>query len=302
MVDSFLVTGANGLVGSSLVRALRTQYPSAKILALVRQAPSQKISGVDYVQADLTQPLPENLIAPGTTLFHFAHLHKASDLETLRRTNVQGLERLLKAGGSNIKKVFLGSSMSVYGQGPYQGVQESDPKNPQTALALTRLEAERLVENFTCPHLIFRPRFLFDPREKETLPKLYTQFRKGVMLGSGEQRFSFIVVDDYVSLILHCLTQDLQGALNVAYPKSVSLREIYQCFGEFKLKIPVSIKLLLPLTRLLGAKALSTKLELVGQNQILDTTKLQKLYPDISKIDSHQKLRDLAQQLTKAQA
>ncbi|MCE3013623.1 MAG: NAD-dependent epimerase/dehydratase family protein [Proteobacteria bacterium] len=306
MVESSLhlvITGANGLVGSSLLEALVNHFPQSTIKALVRRLPNQPHPGVDYVLGDLTQTIPPTLFSQNSYLFHFAHQHTARDLESLRLTNVQGLEKLLKAGEGKIKKIFLGSSMSVYGQGPFQQVPESAPTAPQTNLAHTRVEAEESVKRFCqqaqIPYFIFRPRFLFDPREKETLPKLYAQFSKGVMLGSGEQRFSFILVEDYVKIILQSVALNQSQVLNVAYVTTVSLKEIYALFGPFKQKRRIPAGLLIPLLKFFRLRSLATKLELVGLDQTLDTTQLLRVYPDIRTIDGVQKLSTLAHSITR---
>ena len=306
MVESsiqLVITGANGLVGSSLLAALVNAYPDSTIKALVRRLPDTPRPGVDYVLGDLTQNIPPTLFSQNSDLVHFAHQHRARDLESLRLTNVQGLEKLLEAGEGKIKKIFLGSSMSVYGQGPFTLVSESAPTAPQTNLARTRLEAEESVKRFCqqaqIPYFIFRPRFLFDAREKETLPKLHAQFSKGVMLGSGEQRFSFIVVEDYVRIILHTLSLPQSQVLNVAYPTTVSLKEIYALFGAFQQHRRIPAGLLIPLLKFFCFNSLATKLELVGLDQILDTTELLRVYPAIREIDGVKKLSTLAHTITR---
>ncbi len=306
MVDHsihFIITGANGLVGSSLLKELISAYPQNTIKAFVRRLPAKPLAGVDYVMGDLTQSIPADLFSQNSFLFHFAHQHKARDLETLRKTNVHGLKNILTAGQNRIKKIFLGSSMSVYGQGPFLNVSEEAQTAPQTNLAHTRREAEELVVNFATnaqiPYHIFRPRFLFDPRETETLPKIYQQFQKGVLLGNGEQRYSYILVEDYVRLILLGLNLEKSMVLNVAYPQSISLKEIYSLFGNFHHRRSIPVKLFIAVTKLVGPKSLATKLQLIGQNQTMDTEKLISLYPEFKAIDSIGKLKPLAQSLSR---
>jgi nucleoside-diphosphate-sugar epimerase len=133
-----------------------------------------------------------------------------------------------------------------------------------------------------------RPRFIFGRGDQHTLPGLIRLVRRGIRLGTGEQRFSIIDVDDYARVLL-ALAERLylngvaeQAALNLAYTQPVSLNEIFSVIcHEFKLpppwiRIPVRRWMMSGLHRFpaMAAESLATKLELFSFSHTFRVDKL----------------------------
>lgn len=298
-----ILTGANGLVGQEVLNFFHTHHPEIKVTALIRRTPSKYLSGVHYVQGDLTHDLPGDLFGNGpVVLIHLASLLKACHLSDYRKVNVRGTEALLKMGGDQIIKVIYGSSMSVYGQGPFQKVAEETSPQPETDLAISRYEAEEVIrqfcENKKIPFYLLRPRFLFGLRDKETLPSLKKLQSKGVLIGDGSQKYSYISVDDYAEIIGHlALITDSQstGVLNISYPDPLSLKEIFSLFDSEKKMRSIPVKLIMGLGKFFPPfKKLRIKMQLIGQDQVLDVTKLLMLVPEVKKFNGKDKIRNIA--------
>src|SRR4051812_30094920 len=67
-----LLTGANGFIGSHLLRHLSRAH---QVYAVVRRLPAVMLSGVHYVQQDLSQPLDRALLPePLDSIIHQAAL------------------------------------------------------------------------------------------------------------------------------------------------------------------------------------------------------------------------------------
>ncbi len=292
-----VLTGANGFVGNAIMRRIRSHFPELPIKALIRQEPRQYLPGINYLKGELPQAIPAELFQrENVVLLHFASLLKAPTYESFHRTNVEGTARLLEAGGQRIKKIIYGSSMSVYGQGPFASVSETAPAEPETDLARSRLEAELEILRFARKHsscaILLRPRFILGAGDKETLPALLRLHRKGLRIGSGEQRFSFIEIEDYSKLICQLAESSSAGAeaMNVAYEGSLSLNQMFEAMGPFDLKGTVPANLLIAIGGWLPPmRKLRTKLQLTGLSQVLAVEKLKASYPDLTSICAREK-------------
>ena len=300
---NIVITGANGLVGLEVLQYFSQHCPEVGLTAFVRKDPVKKFTGVNYVKGDLTDKVPDNLFKEEDfVLIHLASLLKASDIEDYRKVNVEGTKALLETGGKRIRKIIYSSSMSAYGQGPFHGVTEEAKCDPETDLALTRFEAEETIRNFAninrLPAFLMRPRFLFGNRDKETLPALFKLYNKNILIGKGTQRFSFIGVTDYAKVIAHlALGNGFTGpeVINIAYRESISLLELYELFGDSRQKfrhVPASFIMALA-KHLPFLKKLRIKLQLMGQDQILDVSKLYSICPFLNDVSEKDKIQDI---------
>lgn len=284
------LTGATGMVGSAIVRAAR-DADDVELRALVRDrggaARVQSGQGVRVVAGSL-EALPPELFAHGPdAVLHFAVRTTGSRAE-LAATNVAGTQRLIEALPSSATCVLYGSSLSVYGQGPQRGeAEEALSLRPQTALARSRLAAERLLyahgRAAGCRVFGLRPRFLLGRGDQQTLPALLRLTRSGRRLGPGTQAFSVIDVDDYARLILALART--QGAveqlgLNVGYARPLTLDAIQDALvAAFGLP-PTTRRLRLPapLTRALawvpGLRKQVVRYQLVGADHHVDVSAL----------------------------
>ena len=67
MQDGVTILGASGFIGTRLVRRL-AQRGARRIIAVDREPPRERLDGVDYVQADVRDPLDPEMAFPGGTL------------------------------------------------------------------------------------------------------------------------------------------------------------------------------------------------------------------------------------------
>ncbi len=285
-----VITGANGFVGRAVLLRARSHFPELPIKALIRQEPRQYLPGITYLKGELPQAIPQELFQrENVILLHFASLLKAPSYQSFHRTNVEGTARLLEAGGERIKKIIYGSSMSVYGQGPFHRISEATLPDPETDLARSRWGAEQEILRFARKDgrsaVLLRPRFILGAGDKETLPAFLRLHRKGLRIGDGEQRFSFIEIDDYAKLICQ-LAEFHSGsaeALNVAYDESLSFNQMVHALGAFEHRSTVPAGFLIALAGWIPPlRNLRTKLQLTGLSQELSVAKLRESYPELT--------------------
>ena len=141
-----LIAGANGFIGRHLLERLAGTH---ELFALVRQAPVQPPTGVEYIAQDLGQPL--NLARLPNQLD--AIIHQAALIDTEQfddslafRVNVEATWNLLRyAENAGVRTFVHASTGGVYGCSNRPFV-ESDPFTPMDLYSLTKAQAELAVQ------------------------------------------------------------------------------------------------------------------------------------------------------------
>jgi nucleoside-diphosphate-sugar epimerase len=300
MTASFtlIVTGANGFIGNALLHGIARHMPDLSVIALVRsEVACEQLTKLPIkltLRRGSLQQLPSDLL-PQTphVLVHLAVKQIDRNGRGFDEDNIDGTRRLLSQVNNYTWGIIYNSSLSVYGEDPQRGINESVPLNPQTALARSRAAAEQLIREHMAAHnrwaLLLRPRFVLGRGDRFVLPGLLGLSRKGLSVGSGQQRFSIINVDDYAAILLHLahhIAQQpecpQQQALNVGYRTPVrfadlidALRERYSLTAP-RVTIAVPVWLIRICTRLPipALQYIARKLSLIGLDHYADTCAL----------------------------
>lgn len=215
----YLITGATGMVGRFLVEELRQE--GAAVRALVRQpsqAPWLTQLGVEVIQGDLENPTALAQAAKGVTqVIHTAA--KVGDwgpIEDYRKTNVEGLRRLLEAvAGPQLKRVIHLSSLGVYEARDHQQTDETTepPQNHMDGYTQSKVESERLALDYHkskgLPVVVLRPGFIYGPHDRTVVPNLLSKIESGDFkyIGSGQQALNCIFVGNLVEGIRRALEE-----------------------------------------------------------------------------------------------
>jgi dTDP-L-rhamnose 4-epimerase len=162
--QSILITGGTGLIGSHLAGKLAqcgykvTVLGKSSRFAVPEAVPQSVASQVDVIAGDSSDPHTlEELVKKADVVFHkAASVGMAGAVESARDyvgANMAGTANLvdaLRSPESKVKKVILGSSVSVYGEGNYKcpqcGIVRPQPRGVQAAAAKNPSEW-----NPTCP-------------------------------------------------------------------------------------------------------------------------------------------------------
>ncbi len=180
-MSHILVTGANGFIGSHLVRHLlalkQRENWKEEIVCLVRSTSGlSSLKGLDVklVIGDVRDP--ETLVKAVEGATYIFHL--AADLYDISRkrfleTNTEGTENLLKAAGKHakesLKRFLFVSSQAAAGPAPNEVpiTEESTPPPPVSWYAESKLEAERIAMRYASdfPVTVVRPCSVYGERD-----------------------------------------------------------------------------------------------------------------------------------------
>ena len=242
---NILITGATGLIGSSLVEVfMERSQKDYHIFAMGRNENRARIRFAKYwadpsfhfILHDVTNPLNCNI------KFHFI-IHAASNASPnffsqrpveVIKSNIYGVSNLMDYGMRNglIRFLFV-SSGEVYGEGDGRVFTEDysgyvDCTSPRSCYPSSKRAAESLCVSYAQEYgidvVIARPSHTYGPYFTEKDNRVYAQFIRNVLTGedivmksTGEQFRSWCYVVDCVSGILHILLKGQSGqAYNIA--------------------------------------------------------------------------------------
>jgi len=222
------VTGSSGLIGTALVGQLKTQGHT--VLRLVRR---KAISG-DEVQWDPAAGTVDLTALKGVdAIIHLAGAgvgdkrwtkkYKA----TILNSRLLGTTTIANAAAIVKPKVFISASaIGFYGETGNRAVVETD-RGGDDFLAVVCREWEAAADLAVGVRTVkIRTGLVLDPTGG-ALGRILPLFRFGLggKLGSGKQWWSWITLHDEVKAIIHCLTADISGPVNLTAPNPVTNQE-----------------------------------------------------------------------------
>ncbi|QRK13402.1 NAD-dependent epimerase/dehydratase family protein [Archangium violaceum] len=232
---NILVTGANGFLGSWLVRALSSR--GLKVACLLR--PGSDFSGLvgreyETVEGDVTDASGLARAVEGRdVVFHLAGIRRAATREDFMRVNAEGTRLLceaLVATGARPRLVLAGSLGASGPSTPGRPKVEEDPFQPVEWYGESKAEAERIALSFAdrLPVTVVRPPRIVGPGDHENL-LLFKLVARGLRLelGGGPRPLTLVDVEDVVDLLLRVAERDeaLGQAFFVGTPRPLSLEE-----------------------------------------------------------------------------
>jgi UDP-glucose 4-epimerase len=233
-----LVTGAQGFVGSILVKHL-LRKPDVALIAIGRQ-PQASANGMVFVEADLdcsnwTSILP----GPVDVIIHLAQSGRYGDFpggaRDMVRINIDATAELLDwAIHNGVSKFILASTGNVYQAGS-SVLDESSLCCPTGMYAATKLSAEHIALSYRdlLAVTVVRPFGVFGPSQKRGLfYNLLKRVRDGTpvaVAGGTGLRISPIYIDDCVEAFARLALRPIDGsglALNLGGVEHTNIREI----------------------------------------------------------------------------
>src|SRR5271157_1189852 len=255
----YLVTGAAGFIGSSLVRALLERGDEVRGIDNFatgrRENLTEVLSRMDFREADILDLDAMHKACAGVDyVLHEAAIPSVpkSVLDPLgsNRANVDGTVNVLVAArDAKVKRVVYAASSSAYGDTPTLPKHEDMRPDPISPYAVAKLAGEHyMVSFYRCYGLetvCLRYFNVFGPRQDPSSPysgvlakfiKAMLRGEQPTIFGDGEQSRDFTYIDNAVAAnLLVCQAPAAQVAgqvFNIAAGRRATLNETFELLQD----------------------------------------------------------------------
>jgi uncharacterized protein len=227
-----VIAGGTGFLGSALARSLRADRHHVTIISRRPHGPDQ-IAWTDRSAFDGADVVV-NLAGTSLDSGRWTDARKAAILDS----RVHATEAIVKAMSEVSRRPAMllnQSAVGFYGaHGSEALTEESPPGSDFLASVCVAWEAAALKAAWMTRVVLLRTGLPLDA-SGGALPRLALPFRffAGGRLGSGEQYWSWIHIDDWVRMVRWAIEQpDLNGPLNATAPAPATNRELADALGR----------------------------------------------------------------------
>ena len=247
---SFLLTGANGYIGSYLYSQLE-EKASFTCIDYIRGSSEKDFINLDLTDNNQVNDFTENCDHFYVLIFFVGLAHKkgkGKEVSEFRNVNKQTLVNLLSALEKKKKlpgKIIFASTISVYGerydQNRYNETLEPSPFSPY---AVTKLQAEKyLLDNFPDQSWILRfapvysSNFLLNINRRTKIGNIFYK------IGNGTKKLSLCNIDNIKTAVEGIIDGIVPaGVYNISDPVSYSYNDLLNHQGaSFVFRIPVLV-------------------------------------------------------------
>lgn len=245
---NFLVTGANGFVGSALCEALSAQ--GYEVCGAVRSSSTsvEKCKRVIIGELDDKTGWSKALAGMDVVIHLAARVHVMSDnaadpLAEFRRVNTAGTENLARqAASAGVKRFVYVSSIKVNGEATDGGrkFSESDLPGPQDPYGISKWEAEqalhRVAKETGLEVVIVRPPLVYGAGVKGNFAQMLKVLAHGIPLplASVHNRRSLVYLGNLVDALILCATHPAAAGQTylVSDGEDISTPDLLRQLGE----------------------------------------------------------------------
>ncbi|MDB5444853.1 MAG: 3-beta hydroxysteroid dehydrogenase [Phenylobacterium sp.] len=279
-----VVLGASGFVGTRLVRRLSEQGVS--VAAVDIAPPRERRAGVDYITADVREPLGVEIGLGAKTLYNLAAVHRTPGhpAHEYYETNIMGAANATElADACGIGLVVFTSSISVYGPSEMV-VTEQSPLQPTSDYGRSKRMAEIVHRKWMEAEqgrrlVIARPGVIFGPGERGNYTNLARALRRRLFAYPG--RRDTVKSGGHVDELLRCIEFAISKCkrevlFNFAFPDESTTEEIVGAFSRIA-GYP-SAHPTIPVAPLLAAASLFEAADALGIQNPIHRERVMKLF------------------------
>ncbi|MFT4106040.1 MAG: NAD(P)-dependent oxidoreductase [Lacrimispora sp.] len=249
-----LITGANGFIGSNVVKFI-SQNRDFDVIATGRQKKWVNKSECKYVSSDLqSYDFVENLIDEVPQIDIIIHVAASLDKDNLGTesilTNCLGVQNIIKyAKQAGCKKVVYISGIPVIGKPVDIPITEEHPVNPITTYHATKFFGEQLLRlpcNADLNTTILRlPSPVGKGMNTQTILPVFVESCKNnkdiILYGKGSRLQNYVDIRDILQAILLSIEVRNEGVFHIASEISYSNFELAQlCIDLLKSKSKIT--------------------------------------------------------------
>ncbi|MDF9407640.1 NAD(P)-dependent oxidoreductase [Pelotomaculum isophthalicicum JI] len=215
-----LIIGASGQIGFNLCQALAGSH---QVTGTYFSYPMPDMYSLDMTKSgtvtDFITALKPDVIFLPAALPDVEACEKKPEL--CRRVNIDGTRNVLAAAGEIKAKVVFFSTDYLFdgAAGPYA---ETEPSNPLNMYGKAKNEAEQLIRQSTCPHLIIRTSVVYgyEKQGKNFVVRLNERLRQGEKVKVPNDQFSTpTYVNNLCAIIKELVESGKEGIYNIAGPE-----------------------------------------------------------------------------------
>lgn len=234
-----LITGANGVIGSDLVKFFSKE---TKVYAVYRTpnliTKNLKNNNIVWIKQDLSKKFISK-IKP-KIIIHCAVTHalsKKNDLIDFIDSNLLGLKNILDfAKKSNVKKFFHLSSLNIYGDIKTKVLKETNPFITPDLLGASKIMMEKFIENQSIDYLNIRlpgvVGYQINDVRRPWLCKIINQLKinKKIEIFNSSKPFNNIMDSYEIYKFINFLRKKSfkSGSINFAATTPIRLKNIIQ--------------------------------------------------------------------------
>lgn len=235
-----LITGANGFIGSSLVRELAKNY---KLNLLIRKTSNiEKIKSVitstDVFFGDIREK--NTLIEPvknSDVIIHVAAVLRCIDNNDFFKVNYEGTKNLVDTileYGKNIKMIIYFSSLAAAGPSFSLSVKSVGNESPVSCYGKSKLLAEQEILrcNSKVKTIILRPSAVYGPYDKDMF--LYFKMAKQGVLPYFSK--NFYIQFTYINDIVEIVKKILNNYEKLNFDRKIFFIAEERCYNIFEIK------------------------------------------------------------------
>ena len=249
----YVVTGGAGFIGSHLTERLVKQGDVVTVIDNQNTGKIENLKSVskkiNFVQNDIRDfEVLRSLMENVDGIFHQAAMASVQDSfripEKFHDVNVNGTENIFKIAKEFGIKVVYASSSSVYGDTSILPTTESDEKRPINPYAKTKLEKDKLAEQYAKNGLkVIGLRYfnVFGPRQSKEYAGVIKLFLERIQQGlpplvngDGLQIRDFVYVDDAVNANILSMESDIDFEFfNIGTGTTISILDLANMIIKF---------------------------------------------------------------------
>lgn len=250
-----LVTGVSRYLGGRFARLLATHPGIERVIGVDVVPPPQPVAGVDFVRADIRNPIIAKVIAQAD-VDTVAHLNviatpvSAGGRVSMKEINVIGTMQLLAAcqKAPSVQRLVVKSSAAVYGSSPRDPAmftEDQGPKSlPRSGFGKDSVEVEGYVRGFSRRRddvdvSVLRFANIIGPGISTPMTDYFSMPVLPTILGL-DGRLQFVHEDDALAALLAATLGEGVGLVNVAGDGVLPVSQAARLAGRPTVPVPIA--------------------------------------------------------------